>query len=116
MTDAKSGAPITERFIPGSIRDKNPVRCSDDVKEDNRIVIVMQRTLARHEKYKSEQATDIQEVSKLEIDTTKERLSTLFLNAAFKYAKVVHIMEKREEPSTSPSKHQTRRTAPLSTS
>jgi hypothetical protein len=53
VTDAESGAPITEQFIPRSIRDKNPVRCSDDVKEDNRIVIVMQRTLARHDKYKS---------------------------------------------------------------
>ena len=87
VTDAESGAPVTEQFIPRSIRDKNPVRCSDDVKEDIRIVAVMQRTLARHEKYKSEQATDIQEVSKLEIDIMKERLSTLFLNAAFKYVR-----------------------------
>ena len=117
MTNAKSGAPVTEQCIPKSIRDKNSVRCSDDAKEDNRIVIVMQRTLARHEKYKSEQATDIQEVSKLEIDIMKERLSALFLNAGFKYAKVIHIMEKkREEPSTPPSKHQTWRTAPSSTS
>ena len=97
VTDAESGAPVTEQFIPRSIRDKNPVRCSDDVKEDIRIVAVMQRTLARHEKYKSEQATDIQEVSKLEINIMKERLSTLFLNAAFKYAKVIHIMEKNEK-------------------
>ena len=97
VTDAESGAPVTEQFIPRSIRDKNPVRCSDDVKEDIRIVAVMQRTLARHEKYKSEQATDIQEVSKLEINIMKERLSTLFLNAAFKYAKVIHIMEKSEK-------------------
>lgn len=102
VTDAESGAPITEQFIPRSIRDKNPVRCSDDVKEDNRIAAVMQRTLARHEKYKSEQATDIQEVSKLEIDIMKERLSTLFLNAAFKYAKVIHIMEKTRRTIDTP--------------
>ena len=102
VTDAESGAPVTEQFIPRSIRDKNPVRCSDDVKEDIRIVAVMQRTLARHEKYKSEQATDIQEVSKLEINIMKERLSTLFLNAAFKYAKVIHIMEKTRRTIDTP--------------
>ena len=54
----------------------------------------MQCTLACHEKYKQEQATNIQEVSKLEINIMKERLSILFLNAAFKYTKVIHIMEK----------------------
>ena len=95
MTYAKSGATIIKQFIPRSIREKKPVRCSNDIKEDNRIATVMQRTLVLHEKYKSEQATDIQEVSKLEIDIMKERLSTLFLNTAFKYAKVIHIMEKK---------------------
>ena len=114
MTDAKLGAPITKQFIPRSIRDKNPVRCSDDVKEDNKIAIIMQRTLARHKKYKSEQAMDIQEVSKLEIDIMKERLSTLFLNAAFKYAKVIHIMEKTRRIIDTPSKHQPRSTTPSS--
>ena len=39
-------------FIPQSVRDKNPVRCSDDVKEDRRIVAAMQRAAARHEIYK----------------------------------------------------------------
>ena len=63
MNDAESGAPITTDFIPRSVRDKNPVRCSDDVKEDNRIVVVMQRTAARHETYKKEQAADIHAVA-----------------------------------------------------
>ena len=64
----------------------------------------MQRMLALHEKYKIEQAMDIQEVSKLEIEITKERLSALFLNAAFKYAKVVHIMEKLRKTIATPLK------------
>ena len=50
VTDAKSGATVTEDFIPRSIRDKNPFRCSNNVKEDNRIAVVMQHTLVRHEK------------------------------------------------------------------
>ena len=62
----------------------------------------MQRTLARDKKYKLEQATDIQEVSKLETEITKERLSTLFLNVAFKYAKVIHIMEKMRRTIDTP--------------
>ena len=53
----------------------------------------MQRTLARHKTHKLEPATHIQEVSKLEIEIMKERLSSLFLNTAFKYAKAIHIME-----------------------
>ena len=106
MTDAISGETITKHFIPRSIRDKNPVCCSNDVKDDNRIAVVIQRTLARHKKYKIEQAMDIQEVFKLGIEITKERLSTIFLNVVFKYAKVIHIMKKREELSTPPLKNQ----------
>ena len=37
---------------------------------------------------------EIQEVSKLETEIMKERLSSLFLNVVFKYARVTHIMEK----------------------
>ena len=110
MTDTESGETITNFFIPRSIRDKTPYRCSDNVKEDNRIAVVMQRTLACHGRYKIEQATEIREVSKLEIEIMKERLSSLFLNAAFKYAKVSHITKRREELSLTPSKHQPWRT------
>ena len=64
----------------------------------------MQRTLARHEKYKIKQATGIQEVFKLEIEITKERFSNLFLNAVFDYAKVIHILEKARR--TTATSHQ----------
>ena len=67
VTNGESGETITEHFIPRSIRDRNPVCCSDNVNEDNRIAVVMQHTLVRQERYKIEQATDIQEVPKLEI-------------------------------------------------
>ena len=43
-------------------------------------------------------------MSKLETDITKERLCTLFLNAAFKYAKVIYIMEKTRRTTDTPLK------------
>ena len=96
ITGAKSGATITEGFIPTSIRNKNPVRYSDNDEEDNRIVAVMQRTLARHKKYKIEQDNDIKEVSMLETDITKERLSSFFFSTVFKYANVINVIEKKQ--------------------
>ena len=65
----------------------------------------MQRTLARHKNYKLDRATDIQEVSNLKIKITKERLSILFLNAAFKYAKVIRIMEQMRRTIAIPFNH-----------
>ena len=86
MTNTESGETITKHFIPGSIRDKNSLPCSDDSKEDNRIFVVMQCTLDPHKKYKLEQATDM-----------KERLSPLFLNVTFKYDKSIHIIKKNKK-------------------
>ena len=43
-------------------------------------------------------------MSKLEIKIMKERLSSLFLNEAFKYAKVIHIMEKLRRTIATPLK------------
>ena len=83
VTDARSGATITEDVIPRSSRDKNLMRCHDNAKEDNRISAVMQRMLPRRKKYKIEKAKGIQEV--------KKRLTSLFLDTAFKYTNVIHI-------------------------
>ena len=95
VLDDETGAKKTTDFIPRSVRDKNPVRCSDDVKEDTRIVDVMQRTVTRHELYKKEQAADIHVIADLEITIMKEQLNSLYLEAAFKYAKSIHVMEKK---------------------
>jgi len=53
VTDTKSGETITNTFIPWSISDKNPVHCSNNVKEDKMIASVPQRTLACHTKIQS---------------------------------------------------------------
>ena len=65
-------------FIPRSIRSKNPVRSSDDVKEDSRIVVVMQQTEDRHKMYKAKQAKDIKALSGLEITIRYEGLAVMF--------------------------------------
>ena len=75
VIDDETGAKITTDFIPRSVRDKNPVRCSDDVKEDTRIVAVMQRTVACHELYKKEQVANVHVITDLEIAIMKENLN-----------------------------------------
>ena len=62
------------KFIPRSIRSNNPVRSSDDVKEDSRIVAVMLQTETRHREYKDRQSDDIEVLSGLEITIRQERL------------------------------------------
>lgn len=98
MTGDETGEQKNTIFIPRSIRDKNPVRCSDDVKEDSRIVAAMQRAASRHETYKREQAADIHTIAKIEITILKEKINLLFLQAAYTYAKIIHVMETTKGP------------------
>ena len=79
----KSGDNPPTEFIPRSARIKNPVFCSNDVKEDGRVVKVMQRCKLRHETYKAEQAKDIKVLSGIKIKIRQESLQDNFLKAAF---------------------------------
>ena len=82
IIDQTTGEEKMVPFIPRSIRDKNPVQCSGDVKEDERIVAALQDSLARHEAYKSAQAKSIKKVAGLELTIRKEKLGALFLDPA----------------------------------
>ena len=89
IIDQTTGEEKMVPFIPRSIRDKNPVQCSGDVKEDERIVAALQDSLARHEAYKSAQAESIKKVAGLELTIRKEKLGALFLDLAWDLARQI---------------------------
>ena len=72
----------------------------------------MQRTAARHEAYKKEQAVDIRIVAELEIKILKENLRDLFLETTHTVAKMIHIAEKLKKQSTRRSSRPTPPIAP----
>ena len=54
-------------FIPRSIRINNPVCCSDNVKEDQQIDVVIKQSNNQHKMYNAKQAKDTKEVSRIKI-------------------------------------------------
>ena len=67
VADDSTGKEKTVAFIPRSIRDKNPVQCSGDVREDDRIVAALADSQARHDAHKTAVAADIKKVAGLEL-------------------------------------------------
>ena len=57
------------------------------MKEDSRVVNVMQQAAARHEIYKKEQAANIHAITKIEVKNLKEKLNNLFLQVSHTYTK-----------------------------
>ena len=67
IVDPESKEEPKNDSIPRSIRNKNNVHCSYNIEEDQRIVAVMQGFDLQHEKYMTEEAADIKEISGIEI-------------------------------------------------
>ena len=84
----------TVAFIPRSIRGKNPVQCSADVREDDRIVAALADSQARHDAHQTAMAADIKKVARLELTIRKEKLGAMFLELAFELAKQFYIFLK----------------------
>ena len=78
-------------FVPRSLRNPNPVRPSDEIKEDSRTVDIISRTQTLHNEYIAQQTKNIVELSALEITIRKENMLSRFLDIAFKYAKALAI-------------------------
>ena len=91
VKDDATGKDKTVTFIPRSIRDKNPVQCSADVREDDRIIKALADSQARHDTHKAAVAADVKEVARLELLIRKERLGGMFLALAFELAKQIYI-------------------------
>ena len=78
-------------FVPRSLRNPNPVRPSDEIKEDARTIAIIGRTQTLHNEYIAQQTKNIVELSALEITIRKENMLSTFLDIAFKYAKALAI-------------------------
>ena len=94
VIDDMTGEEKTVAFIPRSIRDKNPVQCSADVKEDERIIAALADSQARHDAHKAAMAADIKLVAGLELTIRKEKLGDMFLELASKLANQIYIFLK----------------------
>ena len=94
VTDDSTGKDKTVAFIPRSIRGKNPVQSSADVREDDRIVAALADSQAAHDMHQTAMAAHIKKVAGLELTIRKEKLGDLFLDLAFELAKQSYIFLK----------------------
>ena len=78
VTDDSTGKDKTVAFIPRSIRGKNPVQCSADVREDDRIVTALADSQAAHDMHQTAMAAHIKKVTGLELTIRKENWGTCF--------------------------------------
>ena len=67
VTDDTTGKEKIVAFIPRSIRGKNPVQCSADVREDDRIVEALVDSQAVHDMHQAAIAAHIKKVARLEL-------------------------------------------------
>ena len=86
----KSRAP--QRFIPNSVRLKNPINSSKIYKDDDRIKLEEEETQREHEEWQAKMAARAKKRAQLEIDLRIEDLKKAFYSLAFDIAASWHTI------------------------